>query len=148
MENPNEVERLTLASKSSEKSGLKERVKERLSELGLNPYSAARRVGAPQDMIRNILRSSGDYSPRSKTIRLIATALETSEDWLVKGVDTKDTVDSGIDQKLHRKATIGAVRALEVSGLRLEPGALSEMILRIYELKKNEQDTLHLATGE
>lgn len=148
MENPSEDEQLAMDDDLVHEPALQARVRERLNILGLNPYSAARRVGAPQDTIRNILRASGEYSPRPRTLRLVAEALETSEDWLLKGVEVQDTIDTGIDQKLHRKATVGAVRALEVSGLTLEPGALSDMILRIYELKKIEQEKLRLASGE
>jgi len=118
-----------------EGEALKQRIRLKLSELGLNPHSAARKVDAAPDLIRNILRHGAHYSPRSSTLKKIAAALETTEAWLLTGEETPVKELSTIDADLHALATTAAVQSLEQAGLQLEPAHLSELIIRLYELK-------------
>lgn len=118
-----------------EGEALKQRIRFKLSELGLNPHSAARKVDAAPDLIRNILRNGAHYSPRSSTLKKIAAALETTEAWLLTGEGSEVLDLRAIDADLHARATTAAVQSLEQAGLHLEPAHLSELIIRLYELK-------------
>lgn len=117
---------------------LQDRILRRLSDLQLTAYSAARSVGGSPDLIRNVLRGSPGYKPHPRSMKNIARALQTSESWLMTGEDPEAGMAKPIDRQRHQKATVAAVQALEVSGLQLMPDALSDMIIRLYELQDQE----------
>lgn len=65
---------------------LQERIMERLKTLGMTAYAASMKAseGRSKEWVGNILNGRSG-NPRSDTLQLIATALETSVDWLLHG---------------------------------------------------------------
>jgi phage repressor protein C with HTH and peptisase S24 domain len=67
---------------------LKERIETRLAQLGISSRKASLKTGRGTELIRNIFRaaeSKRPYSPRTDTIDLVAKALETTAEWLLRG---------------------------------------------------------------
>ncbi|MBL4590609.1 MAG: hypothetical protein JKY96_01480 [Phycisphaerales bacterium] len=63
---------------------LKKRINERFVALNLNPTSAAKKVGKSKDLFVNLLRGSVKH-PTTRTLQLMADALDTSSEWLLNG---------------------------------------------------------------
>lgn len=61
-----------------------ERINQRLNELGLTPRAASLKGGGSSDMFRLVL-SGRSANPRADTLRKMASALETTTEWLLKG---------------------------------------------------------------
>jgi phage repressor protein C with HTH and peptisase S24 domain len=67
---------------------LAHRIEERLGALGLTPRAASLRIRGNPDALRNILRAArkGEvYNPRADTLSAVASALETTPEWLLTG---------------------------------------------------------------
>ncbi|MFT4129939.1 helix-turn-helix domain-containing protein [Labrys sp. (in: a-proteobacteria)] len=58
-----------------------DRIKERLTDLGLDPTPTSKAAGLSDSAIRNILEGKSK-SPRGQTVRAIARALDTTSEWL------------------------------------------------------------------
>ncbi len=115
-------------------SDLQRRIRQRLEILQLSAVEAALRVGAPGELIRDILRLQDAAMPDPEVLHAIAEALETTPTWLRHGAEAEpDSTGPAIDGALHAKATIAAVQSLETAGLVLDPLALSELILHLYK---------------
>lgn len=65
---------------------MKDRIRQRLDELGLSVRGAALKGGGTASMIRNVL-TGGTTNPRGDTLTKIARGLEVSEQWLLTGVE-------------------------------------------------------------
>lgn len=65
---------------------LPDRVQQRLEALNLSPYAASMKAsdGRSKDMVSNLLKGRST-NPRGDTLQMIASALETSVDWLLHG---------------------------------------------------------------
>lgn len=57
-----------------------------MAELGLNPFSAAKRAGLGQDYVRDLLRGKVKHPSASK-LRALAIALQCSSDYLLGDID-------------------------------------------------------------
>lgn len=64
---------------------LKDRLKQRIEELGTNPAAVARTANLNPTGVRDILQGKSQ-NPRSDTLKKLAVALRVSENWLM-GVD-------------------------------------------------------------
>lgn len=61
---------------------MKDKIRQRLKDLGLSARKASLKVGPNADLIRSVLRDR-TQDPRGETLRRIATALEVSPEWLL-----------------------------------------------------------------
>ncbi|MCF1502167.1 LexA family transcriptional regulator [Afifella sp. H1R] len=70
-------------------NGLKERVRQRLDDLGINPFEAARRAGVERNFINDLL-SGRKRSIRDTSLTKLARGLNTSEAWLLGRLSEDD----------------------------------------------------------
>ena len=64
-----------------------DRIRERLEALGLSERAASMRAKLNPRFITDLLLNP-DMSPRADNMRKLAEALETTPDWLDRGIDT------------------------------------------------------------
>jgi len=65
-----------------------DRIKERLQALGLSERAASLKAGLSPRFVNDLLKFP-DMSPRADTLQKLAEALETSADWIERGVDVQ-----------------------------------------------------------
>jgi phage repressor protein C with HTH and peptisase S24 domain len=83
----------------SQTEALARRIEERLRALRLTPRAASLRIRGNPDALRNILRAAkkGDtYNPRADTIAAVASALETTPEWLLTGREPESRQAEGL----------------------------------------------------
>lgn len=66
--------------------GIKERITQRMTELGLKPATVSSRAGLSATYIRDLLRHP-DPNPRMQHLTALAEVLEVSAAWLMSGGD-------------------------------------------------------------
>jgi phage repressor protein C with HTH and peptisase S24 domain len=66
---------------------LAERIQQRLEILGISEQAASLKATGKKDTIR-MIRTGRTQSPRSDTLAALAKALETTEQWLLRGDET------------------------------------------------------------
>lgn len=66
---------------------LADRIKQRLADLRISPTAASLKATGARDTLRSILNGS-TVSPRVDTLKKIATALETTPEWLMGTVES------------------------------------------------------------
>ncbi len=82
---------------------LRDRIKQRLDELGISPRAASLAAGMSSDVIRDLFRRP-DNSPTVETIRKLAVGLQTTPEWLAFGsyeVGTLGGKEGALPSQLH-----------------------------------------------
>ncbi|WP_182417079.1 XRE family transcriptional regulator [Bartonella sp. HY038] len=80
-----------------------DRINQRLAALDLSPEGASKKAGLTRDYLRTLFRQQS--SPTVKTLAKLATALETSPEWLMHGVGEVVNVSPKESAATNRKAT-------------------------------------------
>lgn len=99
-------------------SPLAERVQQRLNDLQISGYSASLKAseGRSKDLVKNILNGRS-LNPRADTLEGLASALETSVDWLLHG-DGPPPAPPLMTERPQSNVRIGALRIPAVAGPR------------------------------
>ncbi|MEJ8475591.1 hypothetical protein V6575_15980 [Roseibium sp. H3510] len=117
-------------------SPIQKRIYKCLDDLDLSAVEAARKVGAPDNLIRDALRLGQARTPTPENLLSIARTLGTTSDWLINGdsITHQMTADElMINKKLQAKVRQVAVQSLETAGLELEPRPFSELMMVLYK---------------
>jgi phage repressor protein C with HTH and peptisase S24 domain len=72
-----------------------DRITHRLKTIGLTARAASLKAGLSADAIRNVLRKPGAL-PNGHTLKSLAKALETTEQWLLTGQGTQEQEDAPV----------------------------------------------------
>lgn len=68
---------------------LKQRIKERLAELGISAREASTRAKMSESFVRDLLNDKA-ASPKASSLKALALALETTPEWLLEQRGTSD----------------------------------------------------------
>lgn len=80
---------------------IQDRIRLRLTELGLSRTAASLKAGLGQTAVRDILNRDG-HSPKAETIEKLAKALEVSPEWLLTGHGDPTEITADIIQLWER----------------------------------------------
>jgi hypothetical protein len=69
------------------------RIRERLETLKLSERAASLKAGLNARFLTDLLLNP-DMSPRAENLRKLAAALETTPDWIDRGIDTRQIDDT------------------------------------------------------
>lgn len=96
---------------------IRDRIRQRLAELGKTPRKASLEAGMSADAIRGIFRNP-DSSPSVETIEKLAAALETTADWLAFGDETRPDTQSEATPSDRQIISIPLVGIAEAGAFR------------------------------
>jgi len=90
-----------------------DRIRERLEALGLSERAASMKAKLNPRFITDLLLNP-DMSPRADNMRKLAEALETSADWLDRGVDVA-RIDAATAELMPRLDDAARRRLVEIA---------------------------------
>lgn len=89
---------------------LQKRLKQRLTELGINPYQAAKKANLGDSFVRDILRGKA-VNPSATNLAKLAAALDTTVDWLNVGSANKKQDVEPAEFKVSGLPVLGSIQA-------------------------------------
>lgn len=104
------------AMDSPPKTSLQKRLRQRLDELDLKPFQAAKKAGLGESYVRDILRGKA-RSPSAENLAKLALALETSTEFLMGSKDSAEVLTEINVVGLPVVSSVSAGRWLEVTTL-------------------------------